>query len=125
MRNSAKVVMGALTLVGITGMYLRQVRQVGAVGLVGYLLFGAGYLLMFATEVISGLRPPGPGEPCTGLRRRHPRRRHGWHARRRHRRDEDRARCHRRRLHGRRPRSSASPCSGPASWPAGRRPSSP
>ncbi len=52
-RNSAKVLMGALTLVGITGMYLRQVRQVGLFGLIGYLLFGAGYLLMFSTEVIS------------------------------------------------------------------------
>ena len=52
-RNSAKVVMAALSLVGITGMYLRQFRQVGVVGLVGYLLLGAGYLLMFATEVIS------------------------------------------------------------------------
>jgi hypothetical protein len=52
-RNSAKVVMGALALVGITGMYLRQVRQTGLLGLIGYLLLGAGYLLMFATEVIS------------------------------------------------------------------------
>jgi hypothetical protein len=52
-RNSAKVLMGALALVGITGMYLRQVRQVGLFGLIGYLLFGAGYLLMFSTEVIS------------------------------------------------------------------------
>jgi hypothetical protein len=52
-RNSAKVAMGALALVGITGMYLRQVRQVGVVGLIGYLLLGAGYLLMFSTEVIS------------------------------------------------------------------------
>ena len=52
-RNSAKAVMAALTLVGITGMYLRQVRQTGLLGLIGYLLFGAGYLLMFATEVIS------------------------------------------------------------------------
>jgi len=52
-RNSAKVLMGALALVGITGMYLRQVRQVGVVGLIGYVLFAAGYLLMFATEVVS------------------------------------------------------------------------
>jgi hypothetical protein len=52
-RNSAKVAMAALALVGITGMYLRQLRQVGVLGLVGYLLFGAGYLLMFASEVIS------------------------------------------------------------------------
>lgn len=52
-RNSAKVLMGALALVGITGLYLRQVRQVGVFGLIGYLLLSAGYLLMFATEVIS------------------------------------------------------------------------
>ena len=58
-RNSAKVVMAALALVGITGMYLRQFRQVGVVGLVGYLLLGAGYLLMFATEVISAYVLPG------------------------------------------------------------------
>lgn len=58
-RNSAKVLMGALTLVGITGMYLRQVRQVGVPGLIGYLLFGIGYLLMFATEVISAYVLPG------------------------------------------------------------------
>jgi hypothetical protein len=58
-RNSAKVVMGALALVGITGIYLRQVRQVGVLGLVGYLLLGAGYLLMFATEVVSAYVLPG------------------------------------------------------------------
>jgi len=40
-------------------MYLRQVRQMGVLGLVGYLLFGAGYLLMFATEVISAYILPG------------------------------------------------------------------
>jgi len=58
-RNSAKAVMGALALVGITGMYLRQVRQAGLLGLIGYLLFGAGYLLMFSTEVISAYVLPG------------------------------------------------------------------
>jgi hypothetical protein len=58
-RNSAKVAMAALALVGITGMYLRQLRQVGVLGLVGYLLFGAGYLLMFASEVISAYVLPG------------------------------------------------------------------
>jgi hypothetical protein len=58
-RNSAKVLMAALALVGITGMYLRQVRQVGLLGLVGYLLFGAGYLLMFSSEVISAYVLPG------------------------------------------------------------------
>ena len=48
-RNSLKVVMAALALVGITGMYLRQVRQTGVLGLVGYLAFGAGYLMIMAT----------------------------------------------------------------------------
>jgi hypothetical protein len=45
--------MAALALVGVTGIYLRQVRQTGVLGLIGYLLFGAGYLLMFAVEVVS------------------------------------------------------------------------
>jgi hypothetical protein len=58
-RNSAKVLMAALALVGITGIYLRQVRQVGLLGLIGYLLLGAGYLLMFSTEVISAYVLPG------------------------------------------------------------------
>jgi len=58
-RNSAKVAMAALALVGITGMYLRQFRQVGVVGLAGYLLLGVGYLLMFATEIISAYVLPG------------------------------------------------------------------
>jgi hypothetical protein len=58
-RNSAKVAMAALALVGITGMYLRQFRQVGVIGLFGYLLFGVGYLLMFASEVISAYVLPG------------------------------------------------------------------
>jgi hypothetical protein len=65
-RNSAKVAMGALALVGITGMYLRQVRQVGLFGLIGYLLFGAGYLLMFATEVISAYVLPGLAKLAPG-----------------------------------------------------------
>lgn len=52
-RSSAKMVMAALALAGITGMYLRQVRQTRVLGLVGYLLFGAGYLAILSTEVIA------------------------------------------------------------------------
>ena len=58
-RNSAEVAMAAFALVGVAGLYLRQVRHVGVLGLVGYLLFGAGYLLMFSTEVISAYVLPG------------------------------------------------------------------
>ena len=43
-----------LALAGITGMYLRQVRQTGVLGLVGYLVFAVGYLVMSATEIIAG-----------------------------------------------------------------------
>lgn len=52
-RCTAKAVMGALALAGITGLYLRQVRQMRVLGLVGFLVFAAGYLLLFATEVIA------------------------------------------------------------------------
>jgi hypothetical protein len=57
-RSSAKVVMAALALAGITGMYLRQVRQIGVLGLAGYLLFGAGYLVIFSVEVIAAFVLP-------------------------------------------------------------------
>ncbi len=52
-RSTAKIVMAALALVGITGLYLRQVRQTRVLGLVGYLLFGIGYLAILSTEVIA------------------------------------------------------------------------
>jgi hypothetical protein len=50
LRDSLKVVMAVLALVGITGMYLRQVRQSGVLGLIGYLLLGAGYLVIMGTS---------------------------------------------------------------------------
>jgi hypothetical protein len=43
-RDSLKVLMCALALVGITGMYLSQVRRNGLLGLIGYLVLAAGYL---------------------------------------------------------------------------------
>ncbi|HEY5978269.1 MAG TPA: hypothetical protein VIT41_01430 [Microlunatus sp.] len=52
-RSCAKAVMAALALAGITGIYLRQHRQAGVLGLLGYLLFAAGYLLMFGVEVVA------------------------------------------------------------------------
>ena len=53
-RNSMKVVMAALALAGITGMYVRQVRQAGVLGLVGYLLFATGFLVMLAIAFVAG-----------------------------------------------------------------------
>jgi hypothetical protein len=46
-RDSLKVLMAALALVGITGMYLSQVRRNGLLGLIGYVLLAAAYLLIF------------------------------------------------------------------------------
>ena len=51
-RQSMKVLMASLSLAAITGMYLRQVKQTGVLGLVGYVMFGVGYLGMLSTEVI-------------------------------------------------------------------------
>ena len=59
LRNSAKVVMAALALAGITGMYLRQVREIGVLGLVGYLLFCMGYLVMLSVAFVAGYVLPG------------------------------------------------------------------
>ena len=53
-RESAKAVMAALALAGITGMFVSQRRRLGVVGLVGYVLLAVGYLAMFATECIVG-----------------------------------------------------------------------
>lgn len=57
-RNSLKVLMCALALVGITGMYLSQVRRNGVLGLAGYLLFGAGYLLIMSTTAAAAFVLP-------------------------------------------------------------------
>ena len=57
-RQTLKVLMAGLSLVGITGMYLRQVTQAGVLGLVGYLVFGAGYLIMISVEVIGAVVLP-------------------------------------------------------------------
>jgi len=51
-RQSLKVLMAGLSLAGITGMYLRQVKEAGVLGLIGYLVFSAGYLIMTSVEII-------------------------------------------------------------------------
>jgi hypothetical protein len=51
-REAAKILMAVLSLIGITGMYLRQVKQTGVLGLLGYLVFGAGYPLLMSIQII-------------------------------------------------------------------------
>jgi hypothetical protein len=48
-RDCLKIVMAALALAGLAGLYLRQVKQSGVLGLVGYLTLSTGYLLMTCT----------------------------------------------------------------------------
>ncbi len=57
-RGTAKVVMAVLALVGISGMYLSQVRRNGVLGLVGYLVFSVGYLLTMGTAYVAAFVMP-------------------------------------------------------------------
>jgi hypothetical protein len=52
-RSSLKVLMAALALVGITGMYLHQVKKMGLLGLIGYLLFAANYIVIGSVSFIA------------------------------------------------------------------------
>lgn len=65
-RNTAKVIMAALALAGITGMYLRQVRQTGVLGLVGYLLFSAGYLVIMSIAFVAAYVLPSLADTAPG-----------------------------------------------------------
>ena len=51
-RETMKIFMAVFSLIGITGIYLRQVRQTGVPGLIGYVVFGVGYLAIFSTQVV-------------------------------------------------------------------------
>ena len=57
-RESLKVLMAALALAGISGMYLLQVKKIGVLGLVGYLAFAAGFLSMFGIEFVGAFVLP-------------------------------------------------------------------
>jgi hypothetical protein len=65
-RSTAKLVMAALALAGITGMYLRQVRQAGVLGLVGYLLFSGFYLVLIPIEFIAAYVLPSLADTKPG-----------------------------------------------------------
>lgn len=65
-RGSLKVAMGVLSLVGISGMYLSQVRRNGLLGLVGYVVLASGYLLITATTFVLAIVLPSlvPTDPA-------------------------------------------------------------
>ena len=64
-RNTLKMVMAALALTGITGVYLFQVPKIGVLGLIGYVVFALGYLSMFGTEYVAGLVLPSIAQSST------------------------------------------------------------
>ena len=64
-RNSLKMLMAALALAGITGVYLRQVTKMGVLGLIGYVLFAAGYLSILGTEFVAALVLPSIAHSAT------------------------------------------------------------
>jgi hypothetical protein len=52
-RETLKIFMAVFSLIGITGIYLRQVRQTGVLGLIGYVVLGVGYLAIFSVQVVA------------------------------------------------------------------------
>ncbi|MDJ0313559.1 hypothetical protein [Arthrobacter sp. H35-D1] len=65
-RQSLKILMAVLSLIGITGMYLPHVKKTGVLGLLGYLVFGAGYLIMMSVEVIGAVVIPAIASSAPG-----------------------------------------------------------
>lgn len=65
-RNTAKMAFAALALVGIVGMYLRQVKETGVLGLISCALLSTGYLLIFSTAFLAGYVLPSlaPTDPA-------------------------------------------------------------
>ena len=61
-RDSLKALMAVLALVGITGMYLSQVRRNGLLGLAGYLVLGTGYLVILCTTFMAAYVLPSIAE---------------------------------------------------------------
>jgi len=66
-RDTFKVVMAALALAGITGMYLNQVRKHGLLGLIGYVVFAVGYLGIMCVAFTAAYVLPEVASSSTGF----------------------------------------------------------
>jgi hypothetical protein len=66
-RDSLKVLMAALALVGLTGMYLNQIRKHGLLGLIGYVVFAAGYLSIMCIAFTAAYVLPEVATSSTGF----------------------------------------------------------
>ena len=59
-----KICMAVLSLIGITGIYLRQVKQTGVLGLIGYVVLGARLPRHLEHPSHRCVRPPRPLLPA-------------------------------------------------------------
>ena len=58
LRQTMKILFAALSLAGITGMYLRQVERTGVLGLIGYAVLALGFVFMVSIEVVGAVVLP-------------------------------------------------------------------
>ncbi len=66
-RDTFKVLMAALALAGITGMYLNQIRKHGLLGLIGYVVFAVGYLGIMCIAFTAAYVLPEVASSSTGF----------------------------------------------------------
>ena len=65
-RETMKLLVSVLGLIGITGMYLAQVKKAGPLGLAGYGIFGAGFLIMLTVQVVGVVVLPTIAQTAPG-----------------------------------------------------------
>ena len=65
-REGMKLGLSVLALIGITGMYLSQPKKAGVLGLIGYLIFGAAFLIMFAVQIVGVFVLPTVAQTAPG-----------------------------------------------------------
>ena len=65
-RETMKLGVAVLALIGITGMYLSQAKKSGVLGLGGYLIFGAGFLIMLTVQVVGVVVLPAIAQSAPG-----------------------------------------------------------
>jgi len=65
-RDQLKILMAVLGLVGITGMYLSQIRKNGLLGLIGYVVLAAAYLLIMCGVFVAAYVAPEIAEANRG-----------------------------------------------------------
>jgi Trk-type K+ transport system membrane component len=66
-RDTFKVLMAALALAGITGMYLNQIRKHGLLGFIGYVVFAVGYLGIMCVAFTAAYVLPEVATTSTGF----------------------------------------------------------